>query len=342
MTLLHVVLPGTVDDVPSGGNVYDRRLCRGLVALGTEVRELAVPGAWPRPDDPTPLRDALAAIPDGGVVLLDGLVACGVPEVVVPHAKRLRLAVLVHLPLADETGLTPELSAELDAAEREVLHAAHAVIATSPRAAEQLKVHHGLAEVHVVVPGTDPEPLTPGTDGASRLLCVASVTPRKGHDLLVEALATVKDLPWTCECVGPFGPEAHVAKVRDLIDRHGLGDRIALTGPRTGAPLAEAYARADLFVLPSRAETYGMVVTEALARGIPVLATDVVPDALGTGGLAVPPGDTPALARALRRWLTDAGLRGDLRHAAFSRRAELSTWDESTRDMAEVLASLRA
>jgi glycosyltransferase involved in cell wall biosynthesis len=353
VTPVHVVLPGDVDDPakPSGGNVYDRRVCDGLVALGVPVHEIAVTGTWPRPDAAAraELARSLAGIPDGSVVLLDGLVACGVPDVVVPHAGRLRLAVLVHLPLADETGLPAAVAEELDAAERRTLRAAIAVVTTSPWATRRLVEHHGLAadRVHTVTPGTDPAPPAVGTDAGTRLLCVASVTARKGHDLLVAALATVADLPWTCDCVGPLGD--HAEQVRRLISRHGLGDRVRLDGPRTGESLSHAYASADLLVLPSRAETYGMVVTEALARGIPVLATAVsgVPDTLGRDpggdrpGLLVPPDDVEALAEALRRWLGDADLRQDLRRSALLRREELATWQESAQAMARVLARAR-
>ncbi|ROP38157.1 glycosyltransferase family 4 protein [Saccharothrix texasensis] len=337
---VHFVLPGGVDDPasPSGGNAYDRRVLDGLAAArGIAAREIAVPGTWPRPGTAarSALGRALGGIPDGSVVVLDGLVACGVPEVVVPHADRLRLVILVHLPLADETGLPPALAARLDAAEREVLRAARAVVATSPSAARRLASRHGLAQVHVVVPGTDPAPPATGTDGASRLLCVASLTPRKGHDVLVRALAAVADLPWTCAFVGPGR-----SPVRDLVDRHGLGSRIELPGPLSGPALAHEYATADLFVLASLAETYGMVVTEALARGVPVVAS-AVPDALGAGGVLLPAGDVPAFAEALRRWFTDDEWRRDLRARAAARRQELSTWDETAVALAEVLATLR-
>ncbi|MFA1538724.1 glycosyltransferase family 4 protein [Actinomadura monticuli] len=346
-----VVVPGGIDDAaaPSGGNRYDRRLCDGLAASGRPVREVAVPGAWPRPDAAARdgLAQALAALPDGAVTLMDGLVACGVPEIVVPEAARLRLAVLVHLPLGDEPG-----QADLNAGERRVLEAAGAVVATSPWAKDHLIAHHGLdpSRVHAVVPGTDPAPLASGTDGVSRLLCVASVTPRKGHDVLVEALATIEHLPWRCECAGPLGRDTgHVTRVRGLIDGHGLGGRVELRGPLTGTRLEDAYASADLLVLASRAETFGMVVTEALARGIPVVATavDGVPDTLGwdpTGavpGLLVPPDDPGALAAALRRWLVEPHLRGRLRAAARLRRGMLPGWDDTSRRMATVLSRLR-
>jgi glycosyltransferase involved in cell wall biosynthesis len=347
------VLPGDVDDpaVPSGGNTYDRRMCQALATAGRPVREIAVPGTWPRPDASARARltRALARLPDDTVVLLDGLVACGVPEVVVPQARRLRLAVLVHLPLADETGAAE--AADLDARERETLHAASAVVATSTWAARRLVEHHGLAadRVRAVPPGTDPAPIAVGTDGRSRLLCVAAVTPRKAQDLLVEALAGITGLPWSCELAGPVRRRpAYVERLRDLIERHGLGDRVTLSGPRTGADLARGYATADLVVLPSRAEPYGMVVTEALARGIPVLATavDGLPDTLGRApdggvpGILVPPEDAAALAGALRRWFTDPGLRGRLRASARLRRDTLDDWDTTARHWAGVLAGL--
>ncbi|GAA2728440.1 glycosyltransferase family 4 protein [Streptomyces nogalater] len=351
----HFVMPGGVDDpaAPSGGNVYDRRIRLDLPGFGWRIIPHAVPGGWPRPDGPA--RDRLARtlrdLPDDTVVLLDGLVACGVPETVVPEAGRLRLAVLVHLPLGDETGLDPAVAAALDTRERAVLRAAGAVIATSDWAGRRLAAHHGLApdRVRVAAPGADIAPLAPGTDGVSRLLCVAAVTPRKGQHRLVEALAAVRDLPWTCECVGGLGHDPEYAEhVRDLIARHGLADRLRLTGPRSGTELDASYAAADLTVLPSRAETYGMAVTEALARGVPVLATDVggLPEAVGRApdgripGILVPPEDPAALAAALRRWFGDAGLRRRLRAAARGRRTALAGWPATARTLATALHRL--
>lgn len=352
---VYVVLPGDIDDEasPSGGNAYDRRVCDGLAALGRQVHEIAVPGAWPRPDEDAraALARELAAVPDGSVVLYDGLVACGVPDIVVPHTARLRTVVLVHLPLAAETGLDPDLAVLLDALERETLHAAHAVVTTSPWAARRLSDHHGVdaMRMHVAMPGTEPAPVASGTDGVSRLLCVASITPRKGHDLLIEALGELGDLPWSCEFVGPLGRDtAHVELVRRLIAERDLGDRVLLAGPRTGDALEAAYAAADLLVLPSRAETYGMVVTEALARGVPVLAAavDGVPDALGQDqdgaqpGMLVPPEDPKELTAALVRWFAEPGLRRRLRAAARRRRDLLPPWEETVRQIAMVLDRL--
>jgi glycosyltransferase involved in cell wall biosynthesis len=356
--VVHVVLPGGAGDpaAPSGGNRYDQRACEELAALGWTVRDVAVPGRWPEPDTAAraALATALAAIPDGAAVLLDGLVACAAPEAVEPAAARLRAVVLVHLPLADETGLTPGQAARRDAAERRTLHAAAAVVATSEAAARRLIAHHRLdrraapVPVHVAAPGVDAAPLAPGTPGGGQLLCVAAVTPRKGHDVLVAALGVIAGLPWRCVCAGALHLDAaHADRVRSSARAGGLDGRISFTGPRTGAALADLYAAADLLVLPSRAEPFGMVVTEALACGVPVVATsaDGIPEALGRSpdgvapGLLTPPGDPAALAAALRAWLTGPHLRDQLRTAARARRGTLTGWDATATRLAAVLTA---
>ncbi|MEW2114103.1 glycosyltransferase family 4 protein [Streptomyces sp. NPDC005474] len=352
---VHFVMPGGVDDParPSGGNAYDRRISLDLPGFGWQVHKHAVAGSWPRPgaDARAELARTLRDLPDGTVVLLDGLVACGVPEIIVPEAERLRLAVLVHLPLGDETGLDPADAAELDALERTTLRAVPSVIATSDWAVRRLVSHHGLApeRVHMAAPGADIAPLASGTDGVSRLLCVAAVTPRKGQHRLVEALASVTDLPWSCVCVGSLeqDPE-YVAELRARIARHGLQDRLTLAGPQAGAQLDASYAAADLMVLTSYAETYGMAVTEALARGIPVLATDVggLPEAVGRApdggvpGILVPPESPAALAAELRGWFGEADVRRRLKAAARGRRAALDGWAATARSLAGVLGRI--
>lgn len=354
---MHFVMPGGVDDptMPSGGNVYDARVSLDLPGFGWQVHKHAIAGSWPQPEAPAraELARTLADLADDTVVLLDGIVACAVPEIVIPEAERLRLVVLVHLPLGDETGLTPALAADLDARERRTLRSVPAVVATSEWAARRLVAHHGLApdRVHVAAPGADIAPLASGTDGVSRLLCVASVTPRKGQHRLVEALAAVTDLPWTCVLVGGLDhdPE-YVARLRALIDQHGLGDRLQLAGPKSGAALDASYASADLMVLTSYAETYGMAVTEALARGIPVLATDVggLPEAVGRApdggvpGLLVPPENPAALAAELRGWFGEADVRRRLKAAARARRASLGGWAATARSLSGVLGRLKS
>lgn len=345
------VLPGDVDDPasPSGGNTYGRRVATELGRIGWTVERRLVTGRWPRPDAAAEdrLAGVLAAVPDGGIVLLDGLVAAGVPQVVVPHAHRLRLVVLVHLPLADEAGLPDDVAADLDAKERATLRAASAVVVTSAATAKRL-ADHGLNAVYVAEPGTDAAPRSVGTDGASALLCVAAVTPLKAHDVLVDALAAVADQPWTCVCAGPLDrAPGHVERLRERIGRVGLAERVRLVGPLDSPALDAAYATADLAVLASTTETYGMAAAEALARGIPVVTTTggALPDTVGHApdgtrpGLLVPPGDPAALAAALRRWFAEPALRDRLRAAALARGATLPGWETPA---AAVSAALEA
>lgn len=347
MSVLHFIVPPGIDDAarPSGGNAYDRRIASGLAAAGWTVRVQEVPGSWPTPDAPS--LDALAAvlggIPAGALVLLDGLVASTAPGVLRREAARLRLVVLVHMPLGQGTF-------EDGAREREgtVLSAVASVVTTSVWARRALLELYPLSSdrVHVAEPGVDLADPAPGTKTAGAFLSVAAVIPGKGHDVLVDALAPLAGLRWQCRCIGTLERDpAFVERLRCRTRESGIDSRVRFSGPQSEADLARSYAAADVLILPSHGETYGMVVAEALARGLPVVATEVggVPEALGHGadgirpGLLVPPGDPTALRDALRRWLEDASLRRQLRVAALERRASLADWSTTTSAVALAL-----
>jgi glycosyltransferase involved in cell wall biosynthesis len=351
VTDVHFVVPEGIDDParPSGGNAYDRAVRHGLAALGWTVHEHRIADAFPElaAAGHAALADAVRTIPDGAVVLLDGLIASAAPAVLVPEARRLRQVVLVHMPLGHRP---PDGEAgAIRAREREVLATATAVVTTSEWSRRRLRELYEVPadRVHVAAPGVEPARLAPGTPAGNALLCVAAVTPDKGHDVLLDALAMVVDLPWSCACVGsldrdPAYADGVLARARD----RGLDDRVEFAGSRTGPELDRAYAAADVLVLASRAETYGMVVTEALARGLPVVAAEVggVTEAVGHAGdgdrpgLLVPPGDPAALGAALRAWLGDADVRARLRRAARERRASLRGWPATASALAGVLA----
>jgi glycosyltransferase involved in cell wall biosynthesis len=348
VTGLHAVVPDGIDDLtrPSGGNVYDRRVVDGLRSLGHDVRLHPVPGAWPTPDATSyaALAHALREIEDGSAVLLDGLVASAARHVLVPESARLKLVVLVHTPLG--AGACADL---VRADEHAVLAAAVAVIATSDWSRRALVELYGLpgSRVHVARPGVDAAELAAGTEDGGALLCVAAVIPGKGHDVLLDALAVTTDLRWRCHCVGTLERDpSFAATLRRRVADGGMTGRIEFTGAVPQAAIERTYAAADALVLPSRGETYGMVVTEALAHGLPVIASDVggIPEALGQAadgtppGLLVPPEDPAALGTALRAWLTDGALRRRLRRAARDRRSTLSPWSATTSAIARVLA----
>ncbi|HEU5271221.1 MAG TPA: glycosyltransferase family 4 protein [Jatrophihabitans sp.] len=358
MPAVHFLVPEGTDDParPSGGNGYDRRLGAGLAAAGWDVRWYPVAGCWPEPDPAA--GDALAVLltglPDGAVLLVDGLVAASAPAVLTAQAGRLRLVVLVHMP---------------QDADRPVLAAAAAVVTTSDWTRARLLARQPLESVHVARPGADrAEPAT-GTAAGNRLLCVAALAPHKGQDLLVAALAELADRSWHCTLLGPLDRDpAFVERLRRQAAGAGIADRVELAGPAVGTALDRAYRSADLLVLPSRTEAYGMVITEALGHALPVLATAVggVPEALlGAAGadalcgpkppsrpaavsvraaqygpgMLVRPEDPGALAGGLREWLDDAGLRDRLRTAARERRASLVGWPDTVDRVAAVLAA---
>ncbi|HEY3529612.1 MAG TPA: glycosyltransferase family 4 protein [Nocardioides sp.] len=338
---LYAVLPESVDDParPSGGNVYDRRVLDGLAAGGRPVTELRVGGAWPTPEpaDLHALQELLCGIPDGSVVLVDGLIASRAASVLCEYAARLRLVVLLHMPIG------PDPDEEL------VLTSARAILATSAWTRQRVRGWYGLRRVDLALPGVDRvAPFAPRANpgGGTSLLCVAAVHPGKGHDVLFEALARLGDRAWRLTCVGSLDVDPdHVATLQTQVYARSWERRVVFTGPLTGGALAAAYHHADLLVLPSRSESYGMVVGEALAHGVPVVASEVggVPEAMGRvpfvpmPGLLVPPEDPEALATALRAWLDDPGLRERLVQTVERRRPRLRGWDETVADVTAVL-----
>ena len=341
---VHVVVPAGIDDParPSGGNLYDRRLSTELSAAGWSVVEHEVAGSWPDPlaAHTDALSAVLSSITDDGVVLLDGLVASAAAPLVARYAARLRLVVLVHLPLGVAT---PSRRAEEQALLSEV-----GVVTTSEWTRSWLITEYGLeaASIRAAVPGTDPADPVTGSPAGTAFLCVGAVTPTKGQDVLVGALRQVADLSWTCTCVGSLGVDpAFAESVQGEVARADLGDRVRFTGPLVEHALDAAYREADVLLLPSLIETYGMVVTEALSRGMPVIATSTggTSEALGRAsdgtvpGLLVPPGDAGAFASAIRDWLGDASLRGRLREAAGNRGPTLSSWADTAAVVARAL-----
>ena len=315
---LALIVPGDPDQA-TGGYRYDARVAAELRRLGMAVDVIGLAGRFPDADDQAgaALDATLRALPDGHLAVIDGLALGGLPEVAHRHAGRLALVALVHHPLADETGLAPLVRNRLLESETRALAACRRIVTTSDFTARRLADLGVLPDrIRVVPPGVDraaPHRVT--GSAVHRLLCVGSLVPRKGQDLLIEALAGLKDLSWRLDLVGDPDRDPEFAENLEAgIDRHGLADRIEIRGVQDPDTLDATYRNADVLVVPSHYEGYGMVVTEALARALPMIAStggaliDTVPPA---AAVQVPAGDVRALADALRRWLVDPGLRAE-------------------------------
>ncbi len=338
---LHWVVPAPLHR-RTGGSLYDARMIGELRALGHPVTVHEVAGAFPvaEPATEAALDAALAAVPAGALAIVDGLCLGGAPETAARHGARLCLIALVHHPLGDETGLAAAERDRLLACETHALRHCSAVVTTSAFTADRLRALGMASAARPVPPGCPPPPAPPGAPpgGPPELLCVASLVPRKGQDLLVEALATIRDRPWHCRLVGEHRTDpAFTERVRGAIRRTGLGERIRLQGACDDTALEAAYARAALFVLPSWYEGYGMVLTEAMARGLAVVSTrgGAIPHTVpAEAGLLVPPGDPGALAGALAALLDAPRRRAAMGETARRHAATLDDWPATARAFA--------
>jgi glycosyltransferase involved in cell wall biosynthesis len=348
---VRVVVPEGFDNPgqPTGGNIYDQRVCAGLAGAGWDVLVTTVAAAWPVPGSgaAADLGRIVSAIPDGETVLIDGLIASPAAAQLLPHTGRMRMTVLLHMPMATVFDAHHDASAERS--ERAVLHAAAGVVVTSEWSRQQVLARYAIPahRVHVARPGVD-RVVVPARPVRGRLICVAVLGPHKGQDLLVEALANLAERDWHCVLAGPPDRDPDfVDQLQTRITRLGYGHRVRLAGVLTGAALSHTYATADLLVAPSRSETYGMAVTEALAHGVPVIAAAVggLPEALGCTadgtrpGQLIPPGDPAALAASLGDWLDDERHRHRLRAAARQRRSTLRGWEQTTQEIANALTA---
>jgi glycosyltransferase involved in cell wall biosynthesis len=349
MPSLVFAFPGDFN-TPTGGYGYDRRIVDGLRDLGWEVDLLGLGDGFPFPSAQT-LRTAehrLADLPSGALVVVDGLAFGAMAAAAERLRARLRLIALVHHPLCRENGLSPHQADALLASETAALKQVPHVIVTSPATAEQVKdVFAVPAErITVVLPGTDrPEPHERPVSDSVRLLSVGTVVPRKGYDLLVEALSKLQEHDWHLDIVGGLEADpACYAALQNQATRLGLADRLAFHGAVPADRLPGFYRSADIFVLASRYEGYGMAYTEALAHGLPVI---------GSGGGAVretlPEGaaiycgteDVEALRKALQTLITDSQARASLAVSARKAAEALPNWQDAAALFAKTLTEAR-
>jgi glycosyltransferase involved in cell wall biosynthesis len=327
-------IPGDID-TPTGGYIYDKRMIAELSALGWRPQVLGLGEGFPRPSAlvKAAAKARLMEVPKGRPIVIDGLAFGVLPEAGAALRETHPLIALVHHPLALETGVTPDDAVVLRASERAALATTRGVIVTSPMTKRTLAADYHVPPDRITVaePGTDRGVIAPRTSsGSVALLAVGAVVPRKGYDVLIEALAGLIDLPWRLTIAGDCGrsPET-TARLRAAIEDNRLAPRVTIEDAVPDARLRELYAASDLFVLPSRYEGFGMAYAEAIAHGLPVIGTTAgaIPDTVpAEAGVLVPPDDAAALAAALRRLIEDRDARERLSAGARAAAERLPTW----------------
>jgi len=343
MTELVFIVPGRLDQI-TGGYLFDRHIVEGLRAGGRDVRVIELTVRHPQADATT-----LAGLGDGAKTVVDGLALANLGEVLAAAARRLRLVAFVHGPLAQETGLSPAEAKQAAQLEAALLLRLRGVLCPSRRTAAAVE-SYGVSRdrIAIVPPGTAKpnKHLRPRRGPVRALLCVANLVPRKGHRLLVEALARLRALDWNLLCIGSLERDPPtVRSVRQMISAAGLGRRITLLGEQPAHTVAHAYRAADAFVLPSFHEGFGMAYAEAMAHGLPVIGTvaGAIPETVPrAAGLLVPPGDPTALARALRRVIAEPALAARLAAGSRAAGARLPEWPQATEEWERAFDRLSA
>jgi len=335
---------------PTGGYAYDRRMVAELSRLGWDVEVADIGNEFPRPSERalSAARARLLAVPAGTPIVVDGLAFGVLPDLAAELHRDHPLVALVHHPLALESGIPAAEATEFRARERDALAQTDRVIVTSPSTARRLSEEFAVPaeRITVALPGTEQRAATRGgRAGPLALLAVGAVVRRKGYDVLVDALATLRDLPWRMTIVGDRTRSAATIGALDAaIHWHNLADRIFFAGAVDDARLAALHAEADLFVLPSRFEGYGMAFADAIAHGLPVIGTTAgaIPDTVPDGtGILVPPDDVAALTLALRRLLSDDDARARLAAGARAAAARLPTWRQSAEIFARAIEAIQ-
>ena len=328
---IHFIVPGRLDQA-TGGYRYDKQMIDGLGARGYTVIVHELAGRFPLADE-TARHAARQAIAKTGSarMVIDGLALLACEGA---FARAARVIVLVHHPLARETGLDAATRRSLGEREPALWREAAGAIVTSRFTAGDL-VSAGVApqRINIVVPGTARAAIPARRRrGAARLLCVATLVPRKGHAVLLRALARLRRSRWRLDCIGSTTRDPrHAAKLGAMIRLGRLGRRVRLFGEVASDDLEAAYRRANLFTLASYHEGYGMVVSEALAHGLPVIATSAgaIPWSVPRrAALLVRPGDARALAAALRRVIDSPRARRRLSRGALATARGLARWPE--------------
>ena len=345
MTLCAFAIPGDLA-TPTGGYVYARKILP-LLAERLRIEVCPLPAGFPLASE-AELDEAaavLAALDTPGMVFfIDGL-AYGALPISALEALNAPIVALVHHPLGLEEGLNPSEKAHLLKTEEKALALAEHIVAPSHGTARELTRLFSVPDRKITIaePGILRGTRSKGAEAGEPLhvVTVGTLTPRKGYGVLIDALNLVRNLPWRATIAGSLdrSPET-AALVRRKLAEYGLEERVQLAGQLDEATLSSLYSSADIFALASFYEGYGMAFAEAMAHGLPVVASgegavrDTVPD---SAGFVCAAGDVAAFAEALRVLLSNAPLRNQKAEGAWRHGRTLPDWAHTADTIAHVL-----
>ncbi|SEW32314.1 hypothetical protein SAMN04488515_2304 [Cognatiyoonia koreensis] len=344
MTDAVFAIPGDKDR-RTGGFIYEATVLRILNEIGCTTRHLELPDSFPEPTkaDISTTIDFLRAVPVDQPIILDGLVFGAIdPEGLATVSAP--VIAMIHHPLGLETGLSQERAAYLRANEAAALaHAAH-IIVPSPHTALVLARDFGAdpAKITVALPGFTRPTVAAARVDPPLILSVGLLAERKGHDVLIAALAGMQDISWQAVIVGKAHDFATARALGYQIEQSGLSDRVRLGGELSEIELNDRFNAASIFALATRYEGYGMVLSEAMQYGLPVVtcAVGAVPDTVGDAAYLVPVDDPAAFEAALRRLLTNPVELERMRWLSHQHAANLPNWTDTAQIFVNVIARL--
>ena len=274
---LHFLIPGDIETL-AGSYIYDKRIIEGLKAKGHTVNLQRLADDFPFPSDESLVqcKKIVKSIPKSEPIIVDSLAFGVIPEILEDVAATNPIIALIHVPLSVDPIYSAYQRTLLTSNEQEAFKLASKFVVTSEYTLDVLlNLGIEMPQIKLVVPGIDDFPQKKNfPDKPFKLLSIANMCRSKDHSILVRALSALKDKDWLLDCYGNLDMDReYLSDLQAMIRKNHLQEKILIHGIVSGQELTNAFLNADLFVHPSDFEIYGMALSEALAHGIPVVAS---------------------------------------------------------------------